>query len=562
MNTNTKEPGDKRLEMSFDKNTIQHLGASMYSSMPPAIAELIANAYDADAENVTITIDNKSKKIIVEDDGIGMSFDDINSQFLVIGRNRRDEGKKKTNKNRYITGKKGLGKLALFGLANKIEIETSVKGSNQKVIFTMDWNKITYSGIINKYHPPSKTLDEDINKHYTRVTITELKRKSPINIEYLAEKISWLFNFIQNKSSQDKFEAKVIDQITSKYELINRATKYSVIKKIGIQKTWIIPDDYKINIRGEINGEIYACEKPIVSRYKGISLYANGRLVNAPGFFDISESGHFFSYISGWLEVDFIDDVKEDLISTNRQSLNWDNEYIVEIGLRVNLQKLLNSLQRKWRIIRKENSKAKVINNPKFDAIAWKNSMSLKYRYAISRFMVLLYRDGREKIKYEKLMQILHDYIIPNFPEFNLWYGLHENITGDEETAKLYKGGHYYSAVFEAVKVYMEEIKKLSDEEDDGYDLIRAAFNYEKSSPIEITNKQTETEKNIERANKYHALGVHFGFRNTNAHNSTGKIKKEDIISKEDCLNILSILSHLYNNLDKRKKPKPITDKP
>src|SRR5258705_9231480 len=74
----------KKLEMSFDPNTIEHLGIKMYSSLPTAIAELIANAYDADAQKVEIYLVDKTKnrEIIVADNGIGMSFDDINNFFL------------------------------------------------------------------------------------------------------------------------------------------------------------------------------------------------------------------------------------------------------------------------------------------------------------------------------------------------------------------------------------------------------------------------------------------------------------------------------------------------
>ena len=40
---------NKVLRMSFDPQTIEHLGVKMYSQIPNAVAELIANSYDADA---------------------------------------------------------------------------------------------------------------------------------------------------------------------------------------------------------------------------------------------------------------------------------------------------------------------------------------------------------------------------------------------------------------------------------------------------------------------------------------------------------------------------------
>ena len=557
MNTNTKE-----LVMSYDGHTIQHLGISMYSSIAAALAELIANAYDADAENVKICITNSNpKKILVIDDGKGMTFDDINNHFLKIGRNRRSDESVITPKGRHVTGKKGLGKLALFGLAQEIEIETTVKESDKKIIFTLNWEDIISKAALDSresYKPDYKIIEgESLDNSYTKIELRNLKRKTAIDVDGLAKKISWLFNFDLND-----FKVKIINEEDGREVSIDRTNRYKVIEDIGLQKKWTIPKDYKIDLKDKINGEIYACIKPIAARYKGISLYANGRMVNAPSFFDIPESGHFFSYISGWLEVNFLDDKSDDLISTNRQSLNWDNEYIMSIGLRKKIQDLLRSLLREWGTIRRKDRVTKVELDVEFNIEQWKSSLSPEYKNAISKFMTVLYEGEQEEIDYKKLIKIMHDRIIPNFPDFYLWYGLHKNIVGDEETAKLYKDGYYHLAVFEAKKVYMEKVQEISAVEDDGYDLIRAAFNYEKSSPIEITNKQTETEKNIERANKYYALGVHFGFRNPSAHNSIGKIKKNKIISKHDCLSVLSIISYLYSMLDKRTKPKPITDKP
>ena len=90
---------EKRLELKFDPRTIEHLGIKMYSQLPYALAELVANAYDAGAENVRIQLVDKNdeKMIVVEDDGDGMSYDEVAVNFLVIGRKRRAEDEKREN---------------------------------------------------------------------------------------------------------------------------------------------------------------------------------------------------------------------------------------------------------------------------------------------------------------------------------------------------------------------------------------------------------------------------------------------------------------------------------
>ena len=112
---------ERRLKMSFDPHTIEHLGIKMYSVLPNAVAELIANAYDAEATRVDINLqDNEGcKSISVTDNGVGMSFDEINEKFLRIGRKRRSEDNGLSpNRKRKVTGRKGLGKLAFFGIVS------------------------------------------------------------------------------------------------------------------------------------------------------------------------------------------------------------------------------------------------------------------------------------------------------------------------------------------------------------------------------------------------------------------------------------------------------------
>ena len=71
---------DGKLELSFDPNTIQHLGVSLYSQLPSVLSELVSNSWDADAENVSIEFydDGLNKSIVYQDDGHGMSYDELN----------------------------------------------------------------------------------------------------------------------------------------------------------------------------------------------------------------------------------------------------------------------------------------------------------------------------------------------------------------------------------------------------------------------------------------------------------------------------------------------------
>ncbi|WP_258553684.1 hypothetical protein [Neisseria meningitidis] len=84
-------------------------------------------------------------------------------------------------------------------------------------------------------------------------------------------------------------------------------------------------------------------------------MFANGRMVNMPEFFTDSESSHFYSYLTGWLSIDFIDNDDEDLIATDRTSLDWKHPKTSK--LRVSLGK---SFEPSGKIGEKEEKKKKM----------------------------------------------------------------------------------------------------------------------------------------------------------------------------------------------------------
>lgn len=113
---------EHKFEMTVDLNVLNHLGIRLYSSIPAVVSEAVANSWDADAENVSITISENS--ISVEDDGHGMSVDDLNKKFLTVGYQRRKSGHDRTPSGRLVFGRKGIGKLSLFSIADTIEVRT------------------------------------------------------------------------------------------------------------------------------------------------------------------------------------------------------------------------------------------------------------------------------------------------------------------------------------------------------------------------------------------------------------------------------------------------------
>ncbi len=128
--------------MTISRMTIDKLGVKLYDRVSAVMAELVANSYDADARTVTIeapmgawlattkrgvTSDN-GYKIIVRDDGVGMAPEVVNDFYLKVGGERRKDarrGNKSAVFGRHVMGRKGVGKLAPFGICGTIEVITA-----------------------------------------------------------------------------------------------------------------------------------------------------------------------------------------------------------------------------------------------------------------------------------------------------------------------------------------------------------------------------------------------------------------------------------------------------
>jgi len=438
-----------KLKMSFSPRTIEHLGVKMYSNVPNALAELIANAYDAAADNVYIKLydKNEDKKIIISDDGIGMSFEEINNKFLYIGRNRREDEDIINEKGRPVTGKKGLGKLALFGIGNEIKIQTAKKGTGKEIEFYLNWNEIK-SKNSGEYEPPSKTYDVPLSKQGTTITLSQLNRKSKFDKEEMSGSISKLFQF--NDAGFKIFISRNDDE----KKIIDNQLKYSNLEE---QFVWNFPE-YSKNIdssyseKTKITGKIITTPKPLKPGMRGVTLFAKGRLANAPEFFGASESSHGYSYMTGWLNVDFIDDWEEELISTSRQSLNWDMEPAE--NLRDFLLKIMRLIEKDWRTQKKEAAKKTAQEDTGIDVKGWVEKLpdEKNIRKNVEAIIEIATESTLDKEDVKEIIQVTHS-LVPEYPQYH-WRHLHPNI--QKYTKVEYENEDYYHAAKEAVNMYQE----------------------------------------------------------------------------------------------------------
>ena len=127
---------------------LQLLGDQLIGTPKLAVFELVKNAYDADASQVSVSIEGlrtDNPKIHVRDDGQGMSLDTIRDVWLVPGDDYREVQRnadiRSPNFGRLPLGEKGLGRFAVHKLGDRIEMVTRTAGRKECVV-RIDWSRL------------------------------------------------------------------------------------------------------------------------------------------------------------------------------------------------------------------------------------------------------------------------------------------------------------------------------------------------------------------------------------------------------------------------------------
>jgi len=322
--------------MTILGRTIEHLGTQMYKHRAPSIAELVANCWDAGARNVYINIptsdeyDQSASKIIIKDDGEGMNPSIVQNSYLVVGRNRRqfDGG---NNHGRKVMGRKGIGKLAGFGLSEKIAITTWTKETPNAVNFSMLLKQLKIdAGTVDKIKFPWYELEKNTEwpPSGTIIELSVLRHAASIDIEALSETLSRRFS----RSTYGEMNILINDVKLSEP---NVDSIYQFPAKDGVFEEATLSSGKAIKYRYKF------ARKPIRSKeLQGFVIFANERTAQAPPFFfnveSTASSQHSTRYVTGEIIADFLDegtDDESDVISTDRQELDWEKEELTELKI-------------------------------------------------------------------------------------------------------------------------------------------------------------------------------------------------------------------------------------
>ena len=428
------------LKLKFNLGIIELLGSQLYTKLPSIISEFVSNAYDADATEVEVIINEndlvqpKTTNITIKDNGTGIAssatdyIKEINNNFLNIGRKRRKEEETSESKkfHRKLQGKKGIGKLAGFGITNEMKITTTT-------------SKITNSFILNYEDMKNTTGDTYFptviqNNEYTDLpdgTVVELlniRRKTDISLKELSESVVKRLQIFD-----DNFSLKLTHIFNNlKFDpiiLTNDDYLKYIKEKNNIQFCWNIPEDLdELNLQPEIieyfknygiNGEIFTTDTPLKKDDQGIVLYANKKLCQENYCFNDRANDNFYTYLIGKLNIDYIDaDINTDNISTARDSLVWENEISQELKNMIDL--VIKKIQVEWRQKRKDEKEEAVNKQLDIDIDSWISSLAPHERDSAKKIVNIVVND--ESIGVEKtteFVQYIQDmYSFSSFKDF------------------------------------------------------------------------------------------------------------------------------------------------
>lgn len=311
--------GGKEVKFQVDTRLVTEiLSRGQYSHIKSIISEYVANAWDADATEVQITIpdDFTSDPIIIEDNGEGIDLD----LFSVVAMNKQVKNRKRTPSNRTVIGSKGIGRWSGFAFADKIYFETRKDGNCYK--FALDKKDLANHESLTEYEC-SVTEEECELPPGTKVTLISTQKMVNPSPKTIRDELLLEFGF-----SPD-FIVYVNKQRLAEEDLPGE--KYVI--------------DEKVPEVGRITGYINVLDFATRKTNPGIIVRVSGRRVVGPDFFGTEDDypKKILARIRGEVNADGL----ADIITSNREAfIEYDEKYLFLKGwIQDKLSKIASSIQ-------------------------------------------------------------------------------------------------------------------------------------------------------------------------------------------------------------------------
>lgn len=380
---------NKQYRLEIEPSILELLGPSLYTNIYYVLAELIANAYDAQAQNVYVIAEEDC--IIVEDDGLGMTYEEVSKNYLAVARESRTSEADTYTKDgsRQRMGRKGIGKLAALSVSENVWVQTR---SGKDV-----------SGFILSRHVNSSKLLEPLTEEQiafrkitgsgTSVIMTRPEYQLPKTLQVVKKNIAKIFPAVNSTfkihiirgnevETLESFDQQILSELCSIITLGDSFRDYglNVLKDELHRNELILAEDlyrnpivlkdrtgkenkYTLEVSGWIG--TYKTTRNRKTAYTDfpdnhISLYANDKL----GQFDIlplvGQNRLNEVYVVGQLYVDLFEKTElPDMALSNRQGYKSDDPRYIDVikYVRNTLLPKILTMREKWSDYKKEDRK-------------------------------------------------------------------------------------------------------------------------------------------------------------------------------------------------------------
>lgn len=348
---NQSTPNSPQLTLRFAHNVIEHLGLKLYQNKPTnVLAELVSNSWDAMASNVFIDLSVSEQgtptAISVYDDGRGMSKESLIKNYLVVGQPKpRPNETKQEGIGRYPMGRKGIGKLAPFGIAQIVHVITVHEG-------TAMWLRFDYAAMLD-----SEQQDASTTAIYAPEILADETPLNDVLIENDSIMNGIFLKFREAISASGSGTLIYTTSLTIKKQISTNQLRESLGRRFTVT---LARPDFNVHVNGGILTEAdvfpewelripeqgmseHVLNTPVGNRSvkfwvgfvksaswsqeeAGVGVYAHGKIAqDRPFFFGVKGREIFSRYMYAVVEADWIDELQQDTISTDRTSVNWED---------------------------------------------------------------------------------------------------------------------------------------------------------------------------------------------------------------------------------------------
>ncbi len=341
------------LLLKYSNNVVEHLGLKLYQNKPTrVIAELVANSWDADAENVHVNLSfgSEGRWVAVLDDGNGMSRHELSTSYLIIGRARRKNPIDRSRGDRRLMGRKGIGKLAAFGIARSVHLVTSAIQDGKPIVH---WLRFDLAALL-------ALGDGQVSYKPELIVEGEELETIPVEQDPTGQVAAWK-KLIEEKTTEKTGTLLLMTDLSLKRAISDS----QLIDALGTRFTVTLREDFKVLVNNSVvtseNGlpefdfripqSGYSVETIADNREvrhwvgfvksaswpqdeAGVGVYSHGKIAqDRPFTFGVKGKEIFTRYMFGVVEGDWLDDLPTDLISTDRTSINWEDPEVEALYL-------------------------------------------------------------------------------------------------------------------------------------------------------------------------------------------------------------------------------------